>query len=415
MIKALSRTSVDLKTTEVISSLLQILNTKKARYNDKVETLEKEYARLIGVKEAVAFPYSRTGTYYALMALELQEGDEVIMPAFTFWVDAAMVVMAGLKPVFVDVNFETQSIDTALIENAITPRTKVIYPTHLNGLPADMDQIMEIAKKHDLRVMEDCARSCGATYKDKRIGSFDIGSFSFGYGKSFYGFGGAMVTSDNTAFIRKLRDLKKDFKHISLKNLCIQTLKGSLLKYLNISYFYRFSIFPMVYKFQVEGKEQYAGRFRVKMPEFKSVPDSFKIDMNNIQARLGLRQIKRIDKTNARRMRNASILTQHLKGIPGLQIPQEFTDRKNVAVHYAVWTENNRELQRFLTKNRIDVQDETAIDVTTLKRFKPYVNTEFPNAHKLHEKLLFLPTHIGLTKGDMMYIVNKVKEFFNTK
>ena len=68
-----------------------------------------------------------------------------------------------------------------------------------------------------------------------------------------------------------------------------------------------------------------------------------------------------------------------------------------------------------MTKNRIDVQDETAIDVTTLKRFKPYVNTEFPNAHKLHEKLLFLPTHIGLTKGDMMYIVNKVKEFFNTK
>lgn len=76
---------------------------------------------------------------------------------------------------------------------------------------------MEIAKKHNLRVVEDCARSCGATYKNKRIGSFDIGSFSFGYGKSFYGYGGAMVTSDDDVFINKLRDMKKDFKHISLK------------------------------------------------------------------------------------------------------------------------------------------------------------------------------------------------------
>ncbi len=108
-------------------------------------------------------------------------------------------------------------------------------------------------------------------------------------------------------------------------------------------------------------------------------------------------------------------LTQHLKGIPELQIPQEFTDRKNVAVHYAVWTENNRELQRFLTKNKIDVQDETAIDVTTLERFKPYVKGNFKNAQKLHNKLLFLPTHIGLSKGDMLYIANKVKEFFNSK
>ncbi len=415
MLKALSRTSVDLKTVEVISSLLQILNTKKARYSDKVGELEKVYATYTGTKGAVAFPYSRTGTYYVLKALELQEGDEVIMPAFTFWVDAAMVVMAGLKPVFVDVNFETQSIDPTQIEKAITPRTKVIYPTHLNGLPADMDQIMEIAKKHDLRVMEDCARSCGATYNGKRIGSFDIGSFSFGYGKSFYGFGGAMVTSDDEALIKKLRKLKSDFKHISIKNLCIETLKGSLLRYLNISYLYRFSLFPLVYKFQVEGKEQYAGRFRVKMPPYDKVPDNFKIDMNNIQARLGLRQLKRIDKTNKIRMNNARILTQELKDIPGLHIPNEFTDREHVAVHYAIWTENNRELQRFLTKNKIDVQDETAVDLTTLERFKPYVNSKFPNAHKLHNKLLFLPTHIGLTKGDILYIANKVKEFFEAK
>ncbi|MDR4504198.1 MAG: DegT/DnrJ/EryC1/StrS family aminotransferase [Candidatus Scalindua sp.] len=415
MLKAMSRTSVDLKTIEVISSLLQIVNTKKATCNDKVAELEKAYARYIGTKNAVAFPYSRTGTYYALKALGLEEGDEVILPAFTFWVDAAMVVMAGLKPVFVDVQFDTQSIDHRKITKAITARTKVIYPTHLNGLPADMDPIMKIAKKHNLRVVEDCARSCGATYKGKRIGSFDIGSFSFGYGKSFYGFGGAMVTSDDDGFISKLRDLKSDFSHISTKELCIQTIKGSLLKYLNLPYLYRFSLYPLVYQFQVKGKEEYAGRFRVKMPSYDSVPDSFKVDMNNVQARLGLSQLKRIDSTNRKRMENAEILSDQLSNIPGLHIPRDFTDRENVSVHYAIWTERSKELQRFLTIHKIDAQDETAIDTTTLERFKPYAKGKYPNAQKLHNKLIFLPTHISLGKKDMLYIAGKVKEFFGVK
>ncbi len=415
MLKAISRTSVDLKAIEIVSSLLQMVNTKKATYNDKVEQLEKAYAEYIGTKDAVAFPYCRTGTYFSLKALELNEGDEVILPAFTFWVDAAMAIMAGLKPVFVDVELETQSIDPSKIEKAITPKTKVIFPTHLNGLPADMDPIMEIAKKHNLRVVEDCARSCGATYKNKRIGSFDIGSFSFGYGKSFYGYGGAMVTSDDDVFINKLRDLKKDFKNISLKDLSIQTLKGILLKFLNLPYFYRFSLYPLVYQFQVKGKEQYAGRFRVKMLPYDSVPDNFKVDMNNVQVRLGLRQLKRIDRTNKRRMENARILTEELSGILGLHIPLNIIDREHVAVHYAIWTERSKELQRFLTINKIDAQDETAIDTTTLERFKPYVNGKFPNTQKLHNKLIFLPTHIGLGKKDMLYIANKVKEFFEVK
>ena len=415
MLKALSRTSVDLKTVEVISSLLQILNTKKARYNDKVGELERAYAAYTGTKDAVAFPYSRAGTYYALKALELEDGDEVILPAFTFWVDAAMVIMAGLKPVFVDVDFQTQSIDPRKIVKALTRKTKVIFPTHLNGLPADMEPIMEIASKHDLRVLEDCARSCGATYKEKRIGSFDIGSFSFGYGKSFYGFGGAMVTSDDESFISKLRDLKSDFKHISTKELCIQTIKGSLLKYLNLPYLYRFSLYPLVYQFQVKGREKYAGRFRVKMPSYESVPDSFKVDMNNVQASLGLSQIKRIDSTNRKRMENAKILSEELSNIPGLHVPRKFTDREHVSVHYAIWTERSKELQRFLTIHKIDAQDETAIDTTTLERFKPYAREKYPNAEKLHNKLIFLPTHIGLTKKDMLYIANKVKEFFEVK
>jgi dTDP-4-amino-4,6-dideoxygalactose transaminase len=414
MLKAVSRAHVDLKINEIISTLFQLLNIKEATNSDKVTEFEKDFAGFIGTKQAVSFPYCRTGMYYALKALGLKEDDEIILPAFTFWVDAAMIVLAGLKPVFVDVQFESANIDPSKIEEAITPKTKVIFPTHLNGLPADMKPIMEIAKKHNLRVLEDCARSCGATYKNKRVGSFDIGAFSFGYGKSFYGFGGAMVTSDDESFIERLRELKKGFHNVNIKDLYIQTLKGSLLKFLNSPYLYKFTLFPVVYQFQVKGKgsAKYASLFRIKMPPYDKVPYIFMVDMNNVQAKLGFKQLKRIDMTNKKRIENAKILTEELSGISELLLPSSPDDREHVSVHYAIWTEKNRELQRYLTLNNIDAQDETAVNTTLLERFKPYVNGKFTNAEKLHDKIVFLPTHPNFNKNDMIYIAKKVKEYF---
>jgi dTDP-4-amino-4,6-dideoxygalactose transaminase len=263
-----------------------------------------------------------------------------------------------------------------------------------------------------LRVLEDCARSCGATYQNKRIGSFDIGTFSFGYGKSFYDFGGAMVTSDDEIFIKRLRQLKRDFKKITVKNLYLQTLKGIILKYVNIPYLYRFSLYPRVYKFYIQDNEKYASSYRVKMPPYDTVPDNFMVDLNNVQARFGLKQLERIDITNKKRAENAMVLTEELSGIPGLELPIFPADRKHSAVHYAIRTQRDKELQNFLIINKIDSQNETAIDTTLLDRFKAYVNGDFPNARKLHDKIIFLPNHPNLNKKDMLYIAKKIKEFF---
>lgn len=412
MLKTIPRAYVDLRVNESIAILFQLLNIKEATDSDKISAFEEAFARYIGTKYAVAFPYCRTGMYYALKALDFKPGDEVILPAFTFWVDAAIVIMAGLKPVFVDVQFESANIDPAKIESAITAKTKAIFPTHLNGLPADMGPIMEIAKKYNLRVLEDCARSCGATYQNKRIGSFDIGTFSFGYGKSFYDFGGAMVTSSDEIFIRRLRQLKRNFKKITVKNLYSQTLKGVILKYANIPQLYTFLLYPRVYKFYIQGNEKYALPYRVKMPPYDTVPDNFMVDLNNLQARFGLKQLERIDITNKKRIENAKVLTEELSGIPGLELPIFPADRQHTAVHYAIWTQRDKELQKFLIMNKIDSQNESAIDTTLLGRFKTYVNGNFPNAKKLHDKVIFLPNHPNFNKRDMLYIAKKIKEFF---
>jgi dTDP-4-amino-4,6-dideoxygalactose transaminase len=415
MIKAYPRVWVDLKSTEVLSALFQILNPVKAGNRVLVSEFEQAYAKFIGTNEAVAFTNCRSALYFCLEALDLNEGDEVILPAFTFWVEAAVVVLAGLKPVFVDVEFDTQNIDASKIEEAITPNTRCILLPHLNGLPADMDTIMDIAQNHNLRVIEDCARTCGGRYKDRRVGSFDIGAFSFGYGKSFYGFGGGMVTSDDHVFVTRLRELKRDFKTVSVRDLYKRTLKGCLLKFINSPFLYKFTLFPLAYRCQVKGYKTFASWFNIKKPDYDTAPETFMLDMYDMQSKLGFRQIKTIDMTNQKRRRNLKILNRELAGISGLHIPPDPNDREHICVHYVIWTERKKELQEFLMKNNIDAQDESSEDVAQMERFKPYFNSGFANASKLNGKIIYLPSHPNLSERDILYIAGKVKEFFGTK
>ena len=414
MFTAYSRSYVDLKHTEVVKYLSRLLLVKNQLSSDRLHDFEKTFARYIGVKEAVSFPYCRTSMYFAMKALDFPAGSEVILPAFTFWVDAAMVELAGLKPVFVDVDLTTMNMDPGKLETAITNDTVAIFPTHLNGMATSMESICQFAKQYNLRVLEDCARSCGAEYQNHKVGSFDIGTFSFGYGKGFYCMGGGMVTSDDSQFIAQLRKLKSEFGVVSSKEVIIQTAKASLLKYLNLPLFYRYSLFPLVYRFQVLGQEQYAKRFRVKMLPYDTVPKSFLVDMNAIQVDLGFKQLDRVDEMNKRRSANARILSQELAGVGDLSIPPDLSDRNYIAIHYAVWTEKKRELQKFLTRKRIDSQDESAVNLTGLSKFQKYVHGEFPQSEKLDGNVIFLPTHPSLGRQDMLYIAQQVKDFFGS-
>jgi perosamine synthetase len=413
MFKAISRTHVDVRNSEIISYLFQLLNVNKATGTENLKEFEEAFAKYIGVKHAISFPSCRSGMLFTMKALELAEEDEVILPAYTFWIDAAMVILAGLKPVFVDVEFETHSIDPEKIEAAITPRTKVIFITHLNGFPAKMGAIMTIAKKHGLRVMEDSARSCAAISNGKRVGSFDIGNFSFGYGKSFYCYGGGMVTSDDDVFAEKLRAIKQDFVNKPVKDLYIQTLKGSLLKYLNLPYIYRLSLYQLVYGFQVDEKEKYGTRFKVKMAPIPEIPDSYTANMDNIQVSHGFKQLQRNDQLNAKRMENARILIDELKEVKEITLPPHSPDAQHLCVHFTIWTEHKKELQKYLTRHRIDSQDESATNTTLFEQFTPYAEGKsFPNTEKLHGNVLFLPAHPTLSREDMLYMAGKVKAFF---
>jgi len=170
---------------------------------DKVGQLEKEFAEKFGAKYALAVNSGTSALIASLVACGIGPGDEVIVPAYTFFATASSVVVTKGIPVIAEVD-ETLTIDPDDIEKKITPQTKAIMPVHMRGLPCNMDRIMEIAKKHNLKVIEDCAQADGGSYKGKRLGTFgDAGCFSFDFYKIIAtGEGGMIITNDEKTYIR---------------------------------------------------------------------------------------------------------------------------------------------------------------------------------------------------------------------
>lgn len=163
-----------------------------------VETFEKEFADFCGAKYAVSCVNGSVSLRLALIAIGIRPGDEVIVPPYTFIATASTVVEANGVPVFVDIDPDTYNLDVSKIEAAITPRTKAIIPVHFAGQACDMDAILDIAKRHNLRVIEDAAHAHGAEYKGRKLGTIgDAGSFSFQSSKNLTsGEGGMVITND---------------------------------------------------------------------------------------------------------------------------------------------------------------------------------------------------------------------------
>ena len=188
--------------------LLDVLRSRSPfrRAGGKVGQFEKEYAAHIGAKYAIGVTSGTTALYAAMAALEVGPGDEVILPAWNWYADYDVIVLSGALPVFAEID-DSFDIDPNDIERHITPRTKAIIAAHLEGCPCDMDPILKIARKHKLRVLEDCAQCAGGKYKGKYVGTIgDIGINSFQLSKTITsGEGGAVTTNDPVLYERAFR------------------------------------------------------------------------------------------------------------------------------------------------------------------------------------------------------------------
>src|ERR1039458_1602823 len=223
---------------EIDAAIAGVLESCQFVLGSEVAEFEQEFAAYCGTGECIALNSGTSALHLALLAAGVGQGDEVITVPFTFVASVAAVLYTGARPVLVDIDPRSFTMDPAAIEAAITPRTKAILPVHLYGQPADMDPIMEIARRRHLVVIEDAAQAHGAKYKGRPVGSIgDIACFSFYPGKNLgaYGEGGAVTTS-NAEFgrtIRMLRDWGQDRKyHHVLRgfNYGMEAFQGAILR-----------------------------------------------------------------------------------------------------------------------------------------------------------------------------------------
>ena len=223
---------------EIDAAIARVLDSCQFVLGSEVAGFEQEFATYCGAAECIALNSGTSALHLALLAAGVGAGDEVITVPFTFVASVAAIIYAGARPVLVDIDPRSFTMDPAAIEAAITPRTKAILPVHLYGQPADMDPIMEVARRHRLVVIEDAAQAHGAKYKGRPVGSIgDMACFSFYPGKNLgaYGEGGAVTTSnaEYARTIRMLRDWGQDRKyHHVLRgfNYRMEGLQGAILR-----------------------------------------------------------------------------------------------------------------------------------------------------------------------------------------
>jgi dTDP-4-amino-4,6-dideoxygalactose transaminase len=223
---------------EIRYAIEGVLESGQYVLGDEVAAFESEFAAYAGAAHGVALNSGTSALHLALLAAGVGPGDEVITVPFTFVATVAAVCYTGARPVFVDIDPRTFTMDVRQIEAAVTPRTKAILPVHLYGQPADMDPILAIARAHGLIVIEDAAQAHGAEYKGRRVGSLgDFGCFSFYPGKNLGAYGeGGLVTTNNpqsAELVRMLRDWgqTRKYHHVRLGyNYRMEGLQGAILR-----------------------------------------------------------------------------------------------------------------------------------------------------------------------------------------
>src|SRR5436309_2284829 len=223
---------------EIDEAIRRVLETSAFVLGREVEAFERAFAEYVGARECVGVSNGTAAIQLALAACGIGQGQEVIVPANTFFATAEAVSTAGASPVFVDCDADSYTIDADKIESAINERTRAIIPVHLYGQAADLDPIFEIAERHNLVVIEDAAQAHGALYKGRRVGALArAGCFSFYPGKNLGAFGdaGAVVTNDAALaeHLRRLRDLgqARKYEHVVAgHNERLDTLQAAVLR-----------------------------------------------------------------------------------------------------------------------------------------------------------------------------------------
>lgn len=341
--------------------IIEVLDSGYYIGGPEVKAFEKKAAEYVGVKHAIGCGNGTDALQIAMMALGIEAGDEVITTPFTFIATAETIQILGAKPVFVDILDDTYNMDPEKIEAAITPKTKAIIPVHLYGQAADMDKINEIAKKHNLKVIEDNAQGFGAEYKGKKLGSLaDFATISFYPAKNLgaAGDGGLILTNDD-----ELAAMAKTIANHGQK---------------------------VRYKHSVIG--------------VNSRLDAIQAAFLNIK-------LDYLDNWNKSRRKWADLYKQELKETA--KVPFEHENSYHIYHQFSIQIKNRDGLREFLKENGIPSAIHYPVPLHLQEAFADLQikKGSYPISEGVSENIISLPMHPHLTEKEVLFIVEKIKEF----
>jgi len=350
---------------EVIPMITEAMADGAFIGGEQVSCFEDEFAKFCDSRYCVGVNSGTDALRFALTAIGVGPGDEVITVPNTFIATTEAISQAGAKPVFVDVYQDTCNLDVSHIEEKISKNTKAIIPIHLYGQPADMDQILTIAQKHGIGVIEDACQAHGAKYKNKKAGSMGAaGCFSFYPGKNLgaFGEGGAIVTQDE-AIAQKIRMIRDH---------------GQRKKYFH----------------DLEG---YNGR------------------LDAIQAGVLRIKLKRLDDWNKLRRQNAAYYTELLSEVPSVTLPVEAEFAGSVYHLFVILVDDRDGLQNYLNSKNIASGLHYPLPLHLQKAYDhlKYNKGDFPIAENIADRLLSLPMFPELAREQIEYVVESIKEYTN--
>lgn len=350
---------------EIEKEVLEVLASGSYILGKHNKALQSEFAAFVGTKYSVGLNSGTDALHLALRALNIGRGDEVITTAFTFVATASAIGLAGATPVFVDINEKTFNIDPDKIEAAITPKTKAIIPVHLYGQPAEMDKIMDIAKRHNLKVVEDCCQAIGAEYKGQKVGTFgDFGCFSFYPTKNLGGMGdGGMITCNDESLFNRI---------LALRN------HGGAIRY-------------------------YHDELGVNSR------------LDEIQAAILRVKMNYINDWNKARRENAYRYNELFAKYPEIETPTEVDNSYCVYHQYTIKIENRDEVHKLLQENGIGAMIYYPVPLHLQKLHKDlgYKEGDLPKTEKDTKLVMSLPMFPELTEEEQKTVVDTVIKCLN--
>ncbi len=347
--------AVPLLGEEEKQAILRVIDSRQLAQGAQVEAFETAFADFCGAKHAIATSSGTTALHTALLAHGIGPGDEVITSPFTFIASANAVLFCGAKPVFVDIDEHTYNIDPCLIEAAITPRTKAVLPVHIFGYPSDMAAVMEIAARYGLVVVEDACQAHGASVEGRKVGTFGTGCFSFYPTKNITTAEGGIVTTNDDQIADRARLIRNH---------------GQRQRYYHEAIGYNFR-------------------------------------MTEIQAAIGVVQLRKLEQFTATRRANAAYLTQRLQGV---RTPHEAPGYRHVYHQYTIRVGNDRDrLAKHLRERGIATGIYYPLPVHRQVAYQRLgYSDDLPVAERACAEVLSLPVHPALTSEDLDDIVEGV-------